>query len=134
MVTPKPPFLTGADIAGLHDIAGAGYRTVQEFNDPQVLLDIVRQNPATGRYTSVVAGNIRPISIRMGGQQAEQSPGETRTQGLLKAWASDIAPYGDGVIQPGDRFVWQDHWCRVDVVYPSKLGTITVDFTLMEGN
>ncbi len=103
MVAPRPPFLTGSDIAGLHDIAGAGYRTLQEFNDPQVTLDIKRRNQTTGRLTGVMAGGIRPISIAMAGQQPQESVGETRTDGALKVWAADVTTGADVVIQPDDR-------------------------------
>src|SRR5699024_6661890 len=111
----------------------------QDFQDPQVALDIVRRNPDTGKLTMPVLGDLRPISIKLEQQQPEESPAnlggtERRLTGTLTAWAQDVTVDGDIVVQPGERFTWQWQACRIEDARPERLGVVRFLFTLLEGN
>lgn len=130
MVEPGTPFLSEADIANLHDIVGQGLQTVQNFQSPEVLITFMRRTDA-GREP--IISDVQPISIRLLNQQEQESPvvAETMLRGIAKFWDHDLS---FSPPQPEDRFSWLGHTCRVLIVHPPRLGTIQVDFQLIEGN
>lgn len=127
-VTPRPPFLSDADVAELHDVFGQGLQTVQNFQDPQLTLTFRRRDSNVG-WGDVVT--LRPISCRLGGIEARESVSETTTKGTCKVWAHEVA--GESAIKQGDRFQWLSHVCVVDMVPPERFGYIAIEFTLLEG-
>ena len=127
MVAPKPPFLTTAEIAQLHDLMGQGLQTVQDFQDPAVTVTFRRRGDSG--YTDVAT--VQPISIRLENQQPQETTAETTTTGICKVWEIDVR---GAEPQPGDRFSWLDHTCVVDVVPPERFGYLAIQFTLLEGN
>ncbi len=128
-------FLTHADLLGLRDTIEAGYATAMEVQDPQIALTFLRRHAVTGQFTVTVKANIRPVKIGLGERQPLETTGELRAQGEAIFRAGDIVgANGRPALQPGDRFDWQGHACRIDMVHPEKLFRVQVDFTLHEGN
>lgn len=128
MVTSKPPFLSTAQIAQLHTLMGRGLQTVQDFQEPAETITIKRRDSTLG-WVQVMT--LTPISIRVNAQSPQETPGETRTDGEVKVWATDLTVARP---RPGDRFTWQGHACVIDIVPPERLGTVLVAFTLLESN
>ena len=126
-VKPGIPFLSPAAIAQLHDIMGQGYKTVQEFQDPQELLTIKRRLPSG--WTDV--GSFRPISIKLLNQQAIglATGSEIRNAGELKVWEDEFSA---APIKVGDRFNWQNEPCRVKRASVIRFGVATIEFELID--
>lgn len=120
MVTRLASFLSSAEIASLHDDMGRGFRTVEEIQDPPVVVTFDRRGTA-------VATNVRLIRIRLNGGIAEngqdQGAIERLTGGTLRAWATDVTD-----VKEGDRFSWGGHAQVVRLVEPSRFGTVTMQF------
>lgn len=127
MVVPKPPFLTDADIAELHDLMGQGFQTVQNFQTPQELIEIKRRESSGW----VTIGTFLPISISLKNQQVigTLEGNEQRKAGLLRLWAVDYEPHP---VRVQDRFTWQNQPCRVTLVPGERFGVIDIDFELID--
>jgi hypothetical protein len=127
MVTPGPSFLRPGTIASIHRLTGRGLQTEQDLQDPQLELTFRRRDPVMGWVDVVV---VWPINVALDNTQAQRAVGETRATGTVKMWAV----YGPPAMQQGDRFLWQNHPCIVDLVPPPGMGVVSVAFTLLEGN
>lgn len=129
MVQQRPPFLSVADVTGIHEAMGAGFATVQAVQDPQPVVTFFRSGE-NGRYVPAGLTDVALIRVTMRdlqpeGEQARQGVANLESDGELLGWAP--LP-----IQRDDTFIWQGQTFRVEVVDPERYGTVLARITVTQ--
>ncbi len=123
MVERLASFLSASEIDDIYDDIGRAFRTVEEVQDPSVVL--------TFRVTAnvIVKANVKPISIRVDSPATNtvgQAVKDEMVTGTAKFWADDI-----DLIRMDHWFLWDERRCTViGPATPIRFGTRTLHFRI----
>lgn len=125
----RTPLLNGRTIATIQRLVTRGLATVPAVVTPPAVIDLARQNPATGRYEPHLVG-VELIALQTLHRDEAGSTGHagsalTVSTGELYAWAPlDLAQ--------DDRFLWGGHVCQIVTVDAPVFGVIRARYRIVQ--